>query len=504
MKLTRTRTITQAFFLLLFLWLLFKSDFSRIENYSVSLFLQLDPLSAISTALANRTLYSGLILAVITLVATILLGRVFCGWVCPFGTLHHIVDWISRPKKKTARMEANRYRSIYALKYYILIAFLILSVFGFTQIGLLDPISLLTRSLATSVYPAIAFLTGGYGLPARSFEIGWLIGGLFLLLLFLNAVRPRFFCRTLCPLGALLGATSRLSLFHVYRSESKCNGCEYCRVNCPGAADPHASLRKSECFVCMECRENCPTNAITFRAVPPEGTQVTPLPDLTRRGLIQSGAVAAVGVPLLGASVRPDRTPNLLLIRPPGSVTEDDFLAKCVKCGACMKVCPTNVIQPTLIQAGIEGIWTPVMVYRLGYCEYNCTLCTQVCPTGAIRQLTAAEKLGHEPFKTPVKLGTAFVDRTRCLPWAMYKPCIVCEEMCPVSPKAIYIEPAEAVNSSGQKVALQRPVIDPERCIGCGQCENKCPVYDQRAIRVSSVGESRSQTNVLLLRSPQQ
>jgi len=499
MRLTRTRTISQAFFLALFLWLLFRADFGRIENYAVSLFLELDPLSALATILSSWTLYAGMILSLIVVFITILLGRVFCGWFCPFGTLNEFVGWLVRPGKRQARMESNRYRSIFSLKYYLLIAFLVLSVFGITQIGLLDPISLLTRSLATSIYPALGVVTGGWGFAHRTFQTGWLLGGILLGVLLLNKLIPRFFCRVLCPLGALLGVLSRFSLFHVYRSVDKCSDCEYCLIKCHGAADPHLSLRKSECFVCLECRELCPTKGISFRAVPPEKPVVRSLPDLSRRGIIQAGVAAAVAVPLLGASVRPVNRPEPLLIRPPGSLPEDKFLGRCVKCGECMKVCPTNAIQPALFEAGLEGVWTPVMVYRLGYCDYNCTLCTEVCPTGALRELSLQEKQGREPFDAPVKLGTAFVDRTRCLPWAMNRPCIVCEEMCPVSPKAIYLEAAEGVDSDGRTVVLQRPVVDPARCIGCGLCENKCPVFDQRAIRVSSVGESRSDTNVLVL-----
>lgn len=500
MRLTKTRAISQAFFLALFVWLLYKSDFSRIQNYRVSLFLELDPLNAIATALSSRTLYAGMLLSLIVLVPTIFLGRFFCGWACPFGALHHFMSRMFRPAERAEQVESHRYRETYALKYYVLTVFLILSVFGVMQVGLLDPIVLMTRSLATSIFPAIGVVTGGLLFGDKVFHLAWLLGGIFVGLLLLNAIKPHFFCRVLCPLGALLGIFSRFSLFQVHRSEARCTDCEQCLVNCQGAADPHEALRKSECIVCLECREQCPTGAISFRAVPPE-EPVIPLPDLSRRRLLQTGALSLVGAPLVLASVRSTKHPDPLLIRPPGSLREQRFLAACIKCGACMQICPTNVIQPALLEGGLEGLWTPVLKFRKGYCEYNCVLCTEVCPTGAIQRISEEEKLGQEPYDEPVKLGTAFIDRSRCLPWAMNKPCIVCEEVCPVSPKAIYLEEKEVADSEGRRSRVQFPIIDPERCIGCGLCEYHCPVFDKRAIRISSVGESRSDDNVLLIGS---
>ena len=166
-----------------------------------------------------------------------------------------------------------------------------------------------------------------------------------------------------------------------------------------------------------------------------------------------------------------------------------------------MKVCPTNAIQPALLEAGFEGTWTPVLINTIGYCEYNCVLCSHVCPTGAITPLTVEKKLGKPAGQKPLKIGTAFYNRGRCLPWAMNIDCIVCEEVCPTSPKAIWFESVEVQLRDGTKKILKRPRIDANLCIGCGICENKCPIHDYPAVRVTSIGETRSSTNQMILKS---
>jgi len=157
-----------------------------------------------------------------------------------------------------------------------------------------------------------------------------------------------------------------------------------------------------------------------------------------------------------------------------------------------MKVCTTNGLQPTFLEAGFEGIWSPVLVPKLGYCEYRCTLCGQVCPTGAIEQLSTQEK-------TKVKIGLAMINKGRCLPWSHNRPCIVCEEVCPTPQKAIWLKESLVQTKDGETVKVQQPHVELKLCSGCGRCEAKCPVSTQPAIYVTSVGESRSTENQLLL-----
>jgi MauM/NapG family ferredoxin protein len=215
--------------------------------------------------------------------------------------------------------------------------------------------------------------------------------------------------------------------------------------------------------------------------------------DLGRRAVLGAG-LAGVGAKLL-FGVAPEaskRTFNPALIRPPGALAEDEFLARCIRCGECMKVCPTNAIHPASLESGFEGLWTPRMLTSLGYCDYECNLCSQVCPTHAIRQIEVAEK-------QKIKIGLAYIDRSRCLPWAYSKTCIVCEEHCPTPKKAIWFEEVEVRNIQGEKLTVKQPRVDPELCIGCGICEVKCPEKAPAAVRVTSVGESRNPENQFLL-----
>jgi len=214
--------------------------------------------------------------------------------------------------------------------------------------------------------------------------------------------------------------------------------------------------------------------------------------DLGRRNVIGAAIVGVAGGMLAkGHPLGDGRTYSAGLIRPPGSAAEEEFLGKCVRCGECMKVCPTNAIQPAMLEAGLEGLWSPVLKTELGYCEYKCKMCMQVCPTDAISELSLEDK-------QKVKIGLAYVDRNRCLPYAYARACQVCYEQCPLPEKAITLEDVKVTTAKGTSITVKQPHVNAELCIGCGICQNKCPVSDQSAIRVTSVGETRNLKNQFL------
>ncbi|MCG6962840.1 MAG: 4Fe-4S binding protein [Acidobacteria bacterium] len=485
------RIASQAAFLLAFLALVWLLAEPRVRGEVTSILLAIDPLTSVGTILGDWTVPRWAWIGLIILALTAFAGRFFCGWVCPLGTLQQLVSRVASPRRRLL-LERNRYRRWFATKYMILAILLVSAALGSLHTGWLDPIALLHRTMASAVRP---FWHGGVS-PG-----GWISFAMVATILLLSAWMPRFFCRALCPLGALLGLFARLAPIGIRRDEAACNDCKLCLIPCQGADEPLGEHRVSECHLCLNCLYSCPENGLGFgvRAQPATGVR-EPALDVGRRRFLLTTVAAVAVTPVLRAAGGGLQARSADAIRPPGALGEGTFLARCITCGACVAACPTGALLPDLGRTGVDGLFTPVLVPRRGWCEPSCTRCGEVCPTGAIAEVTAKAKQAiNGPAE--VTIGTAFVDRGRCLPWAMDTPCIVCEEMCPTSPKAVWLQDVEAVKRDGSKVRLQRPHLQPELCTGCGLCENRCPVGELAAIRVSSVGESRDPQNRLLQQS---
>ena len=549
------RRASQIGFFALFFYFLahtaFRGTFAAQSGEPVRLplpvegFLLADPFVAAMTLLSTHAVYRGLAWSIVVVALTLVFGRVFCGWICPFGTLHHFFAWIfpSRYLKGSARVEANKTHGWQAAKYYLMWGFLAAAVAGSAIGGLLDPICVAVRAIGLGVIPALQYLgihgsnviatsnvrplqmaaDGAQDVLAQQlwtanqgyFHQTWLIVFLLVAILFMNRFIPRFWCRALCPLGAFLGVMSRFALFGMEKDHSKCTDCNLCLVNCQGADSPQGGVkhRQDECHMCLNCETACPEDVIKFRFLPNRKGTVQK-PDLQRRTVMASAAAGAVAIPAMRIANWPDKAYSEKVIRPPGAVEEREFLERCIRCAECMKVCPNNALHPAFFEAGLEGLWTPILIPRIGYCEYSCVLCGQVCPTGAIQKITEFQKTGRDDKtgkeQKPISMGTAMYDHGRCLPWAMATPCIVCEEFCPTSPKAIWAEEVEVpkraskYKAKGEALAMetvkvQRPHVDPSLCIGCGACEKVCPIVDKPAVYVTNAGETRSKTNIILL-----
>ncbi len=510
------RKISQGLCLLLFLFLFIQTESKGNDTlgYPVKLFLDFDPLIFITTLLTSHAskIPAAFFLSIITILLTTILGRVFCGWVCPLGTLNNLVGALKKGSSHKIPYQWHK------AKYYFLLFLIASSIFTLQLVGIADPLSLLIRSFSLSLYPLFNYgIRGVFDVIYQAnipiivdvseslYNVSKKIFSLFNSLTICRehlsvscsfsslgsiSTEKRFWCKYLCPLGALLGLLSRYSFLKREVSEG-CTSCGMCDSVCQGEALPHQKeeWRNTECLACFNCDDVCPANAVSFGF----GRKKAPSMDLGRRQVVLSLCSGALTVPFLRANpLSKSGYSYPKLLRPPGSLEEKEFLKRCVKCGECMKVCITNGLQPTLLEAGLEGIWSPQLIPRIGYCEYRCTLCGQVCPTGAIQRLPLEEKM-------KVRIGLAMIDKGRCLPYAHATPCIVCEEVCPTPKKAIWFEEVFVKDRDGREMTVKQPRVDLELCIGCGICEAKCPVGGQPAIYVTSIGESRSETNQLLL-----
>jgi polyferredoxin len=487
--------ICQLLFFALFLLLFVQTEYRGHDeiNAAVNAFFRVDPLVLFSYLLAAKSWSWLLLPAVLMVVATLLLGRFFCGWICPLGTL---LDLVTVRIRKTAPIRALKGN----VKYWLLLPLLSASLFNLNLSGLLDPIAILLRGVTFFLYPLVGLASrqGWVGLyrlvgerrdavapaynlirdtllPFRDtiYPLALLSAALLLTIIALERFETRNWCRNLCPLGTLLGLLGRFSLFKRLPGRI-CSDCGSCRELCPTSFEKDVLLSE-ECVLCMECQRGCPHDRITSR---PSVGHVGGGPMLLERRLLLGGMAGGLLLAIPSRFRSPERESRML--RPPGVRSEDDFLKKCVRCGECMKVCLKNALYPATYQAGLEGIYTPLVLPRLGYCEYNCTLCGQVCPTGAIPSLQVADKRREV-------IGKAVFNKNHCLPFARKIDCIVCEEHCPIPEKAIRSREVQVVGLDGALTTVKEPYLVEEICNGCGICENVCPLETRAGIEVFAV-----------------
>lgn len=491
---TFQRTV-QLLCLALFFLLLAGAGF-RYEGWLPhDLFLRLDPAAALLTGLSARIWLGGFLAALAVLALTFLLGRFFCGYVCPLGTVIDGVDACIH-KPRAPQGEATRLKRWRRTKYGLLAFSTAAALTGLSLAFIVAPIPLVTRFFALLVLPLLqqvadlglrlaAPLADGLNhpglrylqLPLPRFDLQGLTLLMMLLVLAGGRWLPRFWCRNLCPAGAMLALCARRPVYRRRVTEA-CIDCGHCTRNCPTGAigtNPRITWHQ-ECLTCQTCRRVCPTRAVVFARHDPQPSPPRPIFSSYRRGLLLAGAgglgTAALTLSgarhLLGDSgtrrmVPPD------LIRPPGARPEDEFLRRCYRCGACLQACPTNTLQPFGLAAGLPGLLTPVIKPRIGPCEPECRVCGDICPTQAIRPLSPAER----PW---AKVGTAHILRHQCLAWEHDRKCLVCDEVCPYD--AIVLKP-----EPGLKAAV--PFVIENRCSGCGFCEHHCPVEATSAIVVA-------------------
>lgn len=456
------------------------------EALAAESFLVIDPLVSISTAIASRSWVWSITCAAAILIVCIVIPRGFCGFICPLGTLIDFFDWSIGKRIQRTKLKDQPHSGWWVhVKYYLLTAILICGTLGILISGYFAAIPVITRGLMFIGEPLQSGLARDWHLVAPIGLGHWISIALFIGVLSLGLLRPRFWCKYVCPSGAVfsIGNLFRVSERKV---ESSCIHCDKCIEICPfDAIKPDYTTRVTDCTLCQSCAGVCPTKSIKFVdrwnlvELKVENDPPTHETQLGRRGFMSlavgSTAATAGGVGAAmatGWSQATKADDDFIAVRPPGSVPEDKFLQMCIRCGECFKVCPNNVLQSEGFEQGLAGLWTPMVDANWAGCDSSCNACGQVCPTGAIRPLPLEEK-------RVARMGLAVVNESTCLPFADTGDCDLCVQECNAAGyDAIeYINVGTQVDKDGTPIegsGRLAPVVIEDKCVGCGLCQTRC------------------------------
>ena len=446
----------------------------------------------------------GVVAALIIL--TLLLGRVYCSVICPLGVMQDLISWASGKRKK------NRFTYSPAktwLRYGVLAVFIATLVAGFGAIALLvAPYSAYGRIAQNLLAPLwgwgnnllayVAERVDSYAFYSTEVVMGsigtFAVAVATLIIVGVLAWRGgRTYCNTICPVGTVLGAISRFSLLKPVIDTDKCIDCKRCARNCKASCidvQTH-SIDYSRCVACMDCLEMCSKNAIRYtrRTSQPKSANVNTAKckteDSSRRnfivgaGLLAASAAKAQEMKLDGgyATILDKKAPaRQNAITPAGSLSAHNMAAHCTGCQLCVAVCPTKVLRPS---ADLKTFMQPTMSYEVGYCRPECNKCSEVCPAGAIKPISVAEK-------SSTQIGHAVWIKDNCIVLTDDVDCGNCERHCPA--EAITMIRSDVNNPKSRKI----PAVNVERCIGCGACENLCPARPFSAIYVEGHSSHRT------------
>ncbi len=427
------------------------------------------------------------------LALTLLFGRVYCSTLCPLGTLQDIVIHLEKKfhKRKRFAYIPPPFHFHYGLFGVMVLLFLIGSI---AFLNLFEPFSNYGRILTNLFEPGVILANNiladffeyfqiffFYHISYREISFSFLsLPVLFLgIITYMSYKHGRLFCNSLCPAGALLSIFSRVSLFRIVFDEDSCNGCGACERVCKARCikSEEKRVEYGACINCFNCIKSCPTEGVTYRAVWQKTKKTTIDVNTARRTFLQdaSTSVAGFALPAVMRNTTANSTTNNYFIdkmhpvSPPGSEGVDHFSRLCTACHLCVSACPSQVLAPSLFDYGIAGLFQPKMNYNASYCNYDCTICSQVCPSGAILPVDAGTK-------KRIQIGKVNFFRDDCVVVTKKKACAACSEHCPT--KAVHTVPYEG--------KLLIPEVNNEICVGCGACEHACPTTPRKAIYVSS------------------